>query len=98
VGRAILHGGLAGDVPLHRVGPLVLAAGAFLDGARIAASADASHGNRLYLDAGVGLRVGIADGELGVLRIDVAWGLLEDGRSALTAGVHRQWPLLRGGR
>jgi hypothetical protein len=95
VGRAILHGGLAGDVPLHRVGPLVFAAGAFLDGARVAASADASDGTRLYLDAGLGLRIGIADGDLGVLRIDVARGLLEDGRSALSAGVHRQWPLLR---
>jgi hypothetical protein len=92
VGRAILHGGLAGDVPVHRVGPLVLAAGAFLDGARIAASADESVGDRSYLDVGVGLRVGIADGELGVLRIDVARGLLEDGRSALTVGVHRSWP------
>jgi hypothetical protein len=71
---------------------LVLAAGAFLDGARIAASADESVGDRSYLDDGVGLRVGIADGELGVLRIDVARGLLEDGRSALTVGVHRSWP------
>ncbi|HUP52839.1 MAG TPA: papain-like cysteine protease family protein [Longimicrobiales bacterium] len=89
LGRTILHGGLAGDVPLYRVGPLVLAAGAFLDGARIAASADESVGGRLYVDVGVGLRIGIADGELGVLRIDVARGLLEDGRSALTLGVHR---------
>jgi hypothetical protein len=98
VGRTILHGGLAGDVPLHRVGPLVLAAGAFLDGARVAAPADESVGQRFYLDVGVGLRIGIADGELGVLRIDVALGLLDDGRSALTMGVHRQWPLLSRGR
>jgi hypothetical protein len=96
VGRAILHGGVAGDVPLHRVGPLVLAAGAFLDGARVGGSADESVGDRFYLDAGVGLRIGIADGELGVLRVDVARGLLADARSAISVGVHRAWPLLSG--
>jgi hypothetical protein len=92
VGRAILHGGLAGDVPVHREGPLVLAVGAFLDAARIAGSADGWVGHRSHLDVGIGLRIGIGDGELGVLRVDMARGLLEEGRSALTVGVHRQWP------
>lgn len=98
LGRTILHGGLAGDVPLYRMGPLVFAAGAFLDGARIAVSSDGSLGGRLYVDFGVGLRIGLADGELGVLRVDVARGLREDGRSALSLGVHRQWPFLGGRR
>jgi hypothetical protein len=90
VGRAILHGGLAGDVPVHREGPLVLAVGAFLDAARIAGSADGSVGPKSYLDGGVGLRIGIGDGELGVLRVDVARGLFEEGRSTLSVGVHRR--------
>lgn len=90
VGRTILHGGLAGDVPVHRVGPLVLAVGAFLDAARIAGSADGWVGHRSHLDVGVGLRIGIGDGALGVLRVDVARGMLEEGRSALTVGVQRR--------
>ena len=92
-GQSILHGGLSGDVPVHRVGPLVLAVGAFLDGARVAASADATVQDRNYLDGGVGIRVGVAEGELGLLRIDLARGLLADHRSALTAGMHLTWPI-----
>lgn len=98
VGRTIVHGGLAGDQPVYRAGLFVLAAGVFLDGAQISEAADGSPG-RFYLDAGAGLRIGIADGQLGVLRIDLAKGLLEAGRSALTVGVHRSWPPFeRGGR
>lgn len=91
-GRAILHAGLSGDLPVHRVGPLLLAVGAFLDGARVVASADPAVADRFYLDGGVGIRVGVAEGELGVLRVDLARGLLADRRSALTAGVHLTWP------
>jgi len=91
-GRRILHGGLAGDVPVHRMGPLVLAAGAFLDGARVGASADASVRDRFSLDGGVGIRLGLAEGELGVVRIDLARGLLADRRSAVTVGIHQRWP------
>lgn len=93
-GRGIIHAGLAGDHPIYRLGPLVLAAGLFLDGAEVIEPADGSVGDRFYLDAGAGLRIGLAEGRLGVLRIDLANGLT-DGRVALSVGVHRQWPLFR---
>jgi len=92
-GRGIVHGGLGGDVPVYRMGPLVLAVGAFLDGARVLTSADAMVRDRNYLDGGLGVRVGVAGGELGVLRVDLARGLLADRRSALTVGVHLAWPV-----
>jgi hypothetical protein len=91
-GRGIVHAGVAGDHPLYRVGPLILAAGVFLDAARVVAPADGSRDGRSYLDGGAGIRIGIADGQLGVLRIDFARGLLADRRSAVTVGVHRSWP------
>ncbi len=94
-GRGILHAGLAGDHPIHRVGPFILAVGLFLDGARVISAADGLGNDRFYLDGGGGLRVGIAEGDLGVLRIDWGRGLL-DRRSALTVGVHRDWPLFQG--
>jgi len=90
-GRTVIHAGLAGDHPFLRAGLFVLAGGVFLDGAEIVSAADGSP-DRFYLDAGAGLRIGIADGQLGVLRIDLAKGLMESGRSALTIGVHRSWP------
>jgi hypothetical protein len=90
-GRAIVHAGVAADHPVLRVGPLVIAAGAFVDAAHVRGTPDGS-ADRRYLDGGGGVRIGIADGQFGVLRIDLARGLLEDGRSALSVGVHRQWP------
>jgi tetratricopeptide (TPR) repeat protein len=90
-GRRIAHGGLTADYPLHRFGVLVLAAGAFLDGARIDHRADGSTGNRWLFDAGGGLRLGVGDGKLGVFRVDVARGLT-DGKTAVTIGVQREWP------
>jgi hypothetical protein len=92
VGRAIVHGGLAGDQPVYHAGLFVFAAGVFLDGAEIMEAADGTAGGRFYLDAGAGIRIGIADGQLGVLRLDFAKGLTEGRRSALTIGVHRSWP------
>lgn len=93
-GRGIVHAGLAGDHPIHRVGPLILAVGIFLDGARVSSAADGLGNDRFYLDGGGGIRIGIAEGDLGVLRIDFGRGLL-DGRSALSVGVHRNWPLFQ---
>jgi hypothetical protein len=90
-GRRIAHAGLAGDIPLHRFGLIVLAAGGFLDGARIDHRADGSTANRWLLDAGGGLRLGVGDGQLGVFRLDLARGLT-DGTTALTIGVQREWP------
>ncbi|HUG27400.1 MAG TPA: hypothetical protein VMK53_03815, partial [Gemmatimonadales bacterium] len=92
-GRSILHGGVAGDLPVHRMGPLILAVGAFLDGARVAAAADATLEDRFYLDGGVGLRLGVAGGDSSVLRLDLAKGLSAGQRSALTAGMHLSWPV-----
>jgi hypothetical protein len=37
------------------------------------------------------LRIGILDGQLGTLRIDLATGLT-DRRTALTVGMHQRWP------
>ena len=91
-GRGIIHAGLAGDVPVERIGPIILAAGLFLDGARVVAAADGTGEDRFYLDGGAGLRIGVAEGELGVLRIDLARRLRGDRRSALTVGVHPGWP------
>jgi hypothetical protein len=93
-GRSMIHGGLSGDQPIYRVGPLTLAVGLFLDGADILHAADGARPHRLYLDAGGGLRIGILDGQLGVLRIDLATGLL-DRSTALTIGMQQRWPPIR---
>jgi hypothetical protein len=92
MGRAILHAGSAADVWVYRWGPLVFGTGIFLDGARVMASADASVGDRSYLDGGVGIRVGLDEAETSVLRIDVASGLLARPRTALSVAVQRRWP------
>lgn len=72
----------------------MLAAGLFLDGAEIRNPADGSGRDRFYLDAGGGLRMGILDGQLGVLRIDLATGLTDRG-TAITVGLHQSWPPFR---
>ena len=95
VGRGIFHAGLAGDHPVYRVGPLVFAVGVFFDGAEMVAAADNSSTGRFYLDGGAGIRIGIAEGQLGVLRIDVARDLLANRGSALTFGIHPSWPRFR---
>jgi hypothetical protein len=94
-GRGITSAGLAADRPFYRKGPLIFGAGLFFDAAQIFAPADGSRQNRFYLDGGGGLRVGLADGQFGVLRIDLSRGLVADQRTALTVGVHRSWPLFR---
>jgi hypothetical protein len=93
-GRGIISAGIAGDHPVHRTGPLVFAAGLFLDAARIVSPADGSP-DRLYLDGGAGLRIGIAEGRLGVVRIDLARSLVADRAAALTFGVEQNWPLFQ---
>jgi hypothetical protein len=97
VGRGIIHAGLAGDHTLYRTGLLLFAAGLFLDAARIVDAVDAASGAQFYLDGGGGLRIGLAEGQLGVLRIDLAKGLVADRPFALTVGVHQGWPLFQGG-
>ncbi len=93
-GRRILHGGLSGEHPVLHAGPFILAAGLFLDGAEVMSPANGSGRSRLFLDAGGGIRIGIQDGQLGVLRVDLATGLT-DHRSALTVGLHQRWPPFR---
>jgi len=90
-GRRVAHAGLTTDYPVHRFGVIVLAAGAFLDGARIDHGADGSGANRWLLDLGGGVRLGVGDGKLGVFRLDLAHGLT-DGKAAVTIGVQREWP------
>jgi hypothetical protein len=92
-GRAMIHGGIAGDHPVAKAGPIVLAAGAFLDAAGVLGAAGNPAGGRWYLDGGVGVRIGIGDGRFGILRIDLARGLATSRRTAVTIGVHRTWPL-----
>jgi hypothetical protein len=92
-----MSAGVAGDYPVHRIGPLVFGAGLFLDAARIGAAADGSP-DRFWLDGGGGLRIGLGDGRSGILRIDLARSLVTDRAAALTVGIHRSWPLLRPGR
>jgi hypothetical protein len=91
-GRGILHAGLAGDHPIAQVGPLAVAAGGFLDAARVVAPTVDRGANRWFLDGGVGLRIGLADGQSGVIRLDLATGLTEGRGSALTIGIHQRWP------
>jgi hypothetical protein len=93
-GRGIISAGIAGDHPVHRTGPLVFAAGLFLDAARIVSPADGSP-DRFHLDGGAGLRIGIADGRLGIVRIDLARSLVADRDAALTFGVEQNWPLFQ---
>lgn len=93
-GRGVMHGGVSGDQPIVRAGPLTLAVGAFLDGARVMDPMDRSGASLLHLDAGGGIRIGILDGQLGVVRVDLAYGLTEH-RSAITVGLHRSWPPFR---
>ncbi len=93
-GRRMLHGGLSGDHPMYHVGPFLLAAGLFLDAAEIVHPASGASGERFYLDAGGGFRIAILDGQLGVVRIDLATGLT-DRRTALTIGLHQSWPPFR---
>jgi hypothetical protein len=88
----MLHAGIAGDHPIARLGPLAVAAGAFLDAARTVAATGDGSPNRWFLDGGFGLRIGIAEGQLGVIRLDLATGLAGDRRSALTIGLHPSWP------
>ena len=91
-GRGIFHAGLAGDHPIAQIGPLAVAAGAFLDAARLVAATVDRGSNSWLVDGGAGLRIGIADGRSGVIRLDLAKGLTEGRGSAFTIGIHQRWP------
>ncbi len=91
-GRGVIHGGFAVDRHIADVDRLTLAVGLFLDGAQVMLPADGSSRSTRFLDAGIGVRVG-AIGNTGMaLRLDLARGLLEDRRWALSAGLQQPWP------
>lgn len=91
-GRAVLHGGLGADHPIGDVGPFTIALGIFLDAARVTSPAQSNVGDRHYLDGGGGVRVGLGRGALGVVRFDLAWGLLSEQRFGVSVGYHKEWP------
>jgi hypothetical protein len=92
MGRAIVHAGVGADHPIGAVGPLTVAVGAFVDGAEVMLPAQPTIGNRSYLDGGGGVRLGLAGGAWGTVRLDLAWGLLADRGAALSVGYHEEWP------
>lgn len=77
-----------------RTALFTVAAGIFVDAAQVREPGDGSGQDHFYLDAGGGLRFGLLDGSLGVLRIDLATGL-NDHSTALTVGLQQEWPTLR---
>jgi hypothetical protein len=81
----MLHGGAEADHPLARLGPVIVAAGVFVDAARTLRPPPGTAG-RLYLDGGFGLRIGGAGVGSRIIRIDLATGLTEP-VTALTARV-----------
>jgi len=87
VGRAITHGGIAGDRPVARVGPITLAVGIFVDGAHVLSLGSRTTPTRLYLDGGAGLRIGSKAARSPSLRLDVARGLVADRRWGVTMGI-----------
>jgi hypothetical protein len=90
-GRRLVHGGVALDQPVYRTPLLTLALGTFVDAVHVEQRLSGG-GDRFIADIGGGLRIGILDGALGVLRIDLATGLNDD-VTALTVGMHQRWPL-----
>ncbi len=95
--RAVVHGGLAGDRPIARVGPVALGVGVFVDGASMMSHPDQTVTERLYLDGGAGLRIGMKEVSWATLRVDVARGLIADRRWAVSVGIE-QTRLMRLGR
>ncbi len=98
IARTVMHGGIAGDRAVFQRGPLRLGAGVFLDGAQLRDNAEGDAQPRFYLDAGAGLRIGLAGTQWSALRIDVARGLTFDRRWGLTAGLAPPWPIRLGRR
>jgi hypothetical protein len=91
-GRTIVHGGVAGDRHVATIGPVVLAAGLFLDGAEVIDAGGGSPRHQRFLDAGAGLRVGLAGTASTTLRVDLARGLLSEQRWGVTVGFQQRWP------
>ncbi len=92
-GRRIVHGGVAADRPVTTFRTVAVGVGIFLDAAQVALPGDASGTERLYLDAGAGLRVGLPGPSARAVRIDVARGVIADQRWGVTAAFVQPLPL-----
>lgn len=89
-GRRVTHGSLEYARPVaNTLGGAVSIAG-FVDAARARHRLDGPTNSRLFVDAGVGVRVR-APGSAGVIRLDVAHGL-RGGGTTLSAGWGGGWP------
>jgi len=94
--RTIAHGGVAADRDVTTRGPATIGVGFFVDGARLMSSGDGSGAARTYVDAGAGLRIGLAGTAWSALRIDVARGLTTERRWGINAGLAPRWPIRLG--
>lgn len=92
VGRSLLYGTVEYRRRLVRLGPIGLGAAVFTDAARIGQPTpvtDAALDSELEVDAGAGLRLRLP-GQPGLLRLDLAHGLL-DGATSISAGWIVDW-------
>lgn len=89
-GRDLAHGSLEYARPVRWMPAGGLSIAAFADAARASRRQNDLGTSRLYVDAGVGLRVQ-APGRRDAIRIDVAHGL-RGGGTALSASWGRAWP------
>jgi hypothetical protein len=89
-GRTAAHGSLEYARPIRQTLAGGVSIAAFVDTARAGRRLSGLDASPLYVDAGVGMRVGVP-GSGGEIRIDVAHGL-RGGGSVLSAGWRHAWP------
>ena len=89
-GREMLRGGVEGEAPGVRLGPLRLSPAFFVDSARVLAPLAGVSSRQTFVDLGAGLRVRIAS-RRSTLRADVAtpWGSV---RPRFSVGWQAEWP------
>lgn len=90
--RTAVHGGIALDHPLGTVGPVTVGLGGFVDAAALSRRADPASSSRWFLDAGVGLEIGVPEMTAMQFRLDLARGLHQGGQWGLSAGLVQPWP------
>ncbi len=91
IAEVMIHGGIGLDRTLVHAGVLNLGAGVFADAARRLSTPTSASAARTWLDVGAGVSAGMV-GSSERLRIDVARGIADDPRWALTVGVAMSWP------
>ncbi len=89
-GRQVLRGGVEGEAPVARLGPVRLSAALFVDSARVLVPLPGVSSRPTFVDLGAGLRVHIP-GRHSTLRADVATQL-GSARPRLSVGWQTQWP------